>query len=71
MFHVLDHAEVVYSGDLSQATRYVIEHLGKSLDEAIRSGIRILFSDESHRPPKGQATASPAYWNRVEDWEID
>lgn len=48
MFHVLDHANLVYSGDLSQATRYVIEHSGKRLDEAIHSGIRILYSDALH-----------------------
>lgn len=71
MFHVLDHAEVVYSGDLSQATHFIIERLGKSLDEAIRSGVRILFSDESGRRSEAQASTSPAYWDRVEDWEID
>ncbi len=48
MFHVLDHTELVYSGDLSQATRYVLEHSGKRLDEAIRSGVRILYSDALH-----------------------
>ncbi len=48
MFHVLDHAEVVYAGDLSQSTRYVIEHYEKRLDEAIRSGIKILYSDPLH-----------------------
>lgn len=48
MFHVLYHADLVYSGDLSQATRYVLEHSGKCLDEAIRSGIRILYSDALH-----------------------
>lgn len=45
MFHVLDHADLVYSGDLSQATRYILEHSSQGLDEAIRSGIRILYSD--------------------------
>ena len=45
MFHVLDHAYVAFSGDLSQATQYVIEHSGKRLDEAIGSGIRILYTD--------------------------
>lgn len=48
MFHVLDQADLVYSGDLSQATQYVLEHSGKRLDEAIRSGIRILYSDALH-----------------------
>lgn len=48
MFHVLDHTNLVYSGDLSQATRYVLEHSGKRLDEAIHSGIRILYSDALH-----------------------
>jgi len=48
MFHVIDHSDLVYSGDLSQATRYVLEHSGKRLDEAIRSGIRILYSDAMH-----------------------
>lgn len=48
MFHVLDHTDLVYSGDLSQATQYVLERSGKRLDEAIRSGIRILYSDSHH-----------------------
>jgi hypothetical protein len=50
MFHVLDHADVVCSGDLSTATRYVIEHYGKSLDLAIRSGLRIFYTDSLHDP---------------------
>ena len=48
MFHVFDHAAVVYSGELSQATQYVIEHYGESLDEAIRSGIKIAYTDPLH-----------------------
>lgn len=57
MFHVLDHADIVYSGDLSQATQYVIEHYCKKLDEAVRAGIKILYTDALHnasdfpRPP--------------------
>lgn len=49
MFHVLDHADVVYSGELSQATQYVIERYGQRLDEAIRSGIRIAYTDSLSR----------------------
>jgi hypothetical protein len=49
MFHVLDDTHVVYTGDLSAATRYVIEHYGTCLDDAVRSGIRILYSDPLHR----------------------
>lgn len=49
MFHVLeldhDHANIVFSGQLSQATGYVMEHYGRQLDEAIQSGIRILYTD--------------------------
>ena len=49
MFHVLDHADIVFSGNLSDATRYVIEHSsGKRLDEAIGSGVCILYSDAMH-----------------------
>jgi hypothetical protein len=59
MFHVLDHTELVYSGDLSQATRYILEHSGKRLDEAIRSGIRILYSDALHALKLGTC-ADPA-----------
>jgi hypothetical protein len=47
MFQVLDHAAVVYSGELSQTTQYIIEHYGKKLDEAIRSGIKIAYTDLS------------------------
>jgi hypothetical protein len=59
MFHVLDHTELVYSGDLSQATRYILEHSGKRLDEAIRSGIRIHYSDALHALKPG-TRAAPA-----------
>jgi hypothetical protein len=48
MFHVLDHEVVVYTGELSESTQYVIEHYGKRFDDAIRSGILILYTDPSH-----------------------
>ena len=50
MFQVLDHAAVVYTGELSQTTQYIIEHYGKKLDEAIRSGIKIAYTDISPVP---------------------
>ena len=50
MFQVLDHAAVVYTGELSQTTQYIIEHYGKKLDEAIRSGIKIAYLDVSPAP---------------------
>ena len=59
MFHVLDHTDLVYSGDLSQATKYVLEHSGKRLDEAIRSGIRILYSDALHSLQLGRCLPLP------------
>lgn len=75
MFHVLDHADLVYSGDLSQSTQYVIEHYDKNLDEAIRSGIKILYTDSLHGLSEVQQTASvisfPNFWKPVEDWELD
>jgi hypothetical protein len=48
MYHVLDHEVVVYTGELSQSTQYVIEHYGKKFDDVIRSGILILYSDPAH-----------------------
>ena len=57
MFQVLDHAAVVYTGELSQTTRYIIEHYGKKLDEAIRSGIKIAYTEispVSESPRKAQ-----------------
>ncbi len=47
MFQVLDHAAVVYTGELSQTTQYIIEHYGKKLDEAIRSGIKIGYAEQA------------------------
>lgn len=75
MFHVLDHADVVYTGELSQATQYVIDHYGNKLDGAIRSGIRISYADP-HLQWNGIAetsndSASRNFWQPVEDWEID
>jgi len=71
MFHVLDHSELVYSGDLSQATQYVIEHSGKRLDQAIRSGIRILYSDALHSLTQARQSVSPGYWAPIDDWLLD
>jgi hypothetical protein len=48
MFHVVDHEDVVCSGDLSQTTRYIIERYRMRLDIAIRSGLRILYTDSLH-----------------------
>lgn len=75
MFHVLDHADVVYTGELSQATQYVIDHYGNKLDGAIRSGIRIAYADP-HLQWNGieetsNDSASRNFWQPVEDWEID
>ncbi len=74
MFHVLDHSDIVYSGELSQATQYVIEHTGKNLDEAICSGIKILYTDALHGLNETKWAVlgrSQDYWNPIEDWQID
>lgn len=75
MFQVLDHATVVYIGELSQTTQYVIEHYGKRLDEAIRSGIRIAYADPHPRMNAvGDAilvNPVPDFWKPFEEWEID
>ncbi len=49
MFHVLDHGKLVYSGELSHVTQYVLDHHGNTLCEAIRSGVRIVYSSAFHR----------------------
>lgn len=56
MFHVLDHACVVYTGELSQSTQYIIDRYGKNLDDAIRSGIRILDTDSLRVFKEGRKT---------------
>jgi len=75
MFQVLDHANVVYTGELSQTTQYVIEHYGSSLDEAIRSGIRIIYADPLRQLNQaGEAllgSTVPAFWKPAEEWELD
>lgn len=67
MFHVFDHADVVYSGELSQATQYVIEHYGKKLDEAIRSGIKILYSDSLHSLNEVRQSVLGGRWRQDAD----
>lgn len=75
MFQVLNHREVVFSGELSQTTQYVIEHFGGNLDKAIRSGITIVYGG----PPKEVAEAMisvagsriPEYCQPIEGWEPD
>ena len=75
MFSVLDHADVVYTGELSQTTHYVIEHYGKKLDDAIRSGIKIVYADPfrgSNEAGKASPRSSvPSFWMPIEDWELD
>ncbi len=75
MFHVLDHADVVYTGELSQATRYVIEHYGVRLDDAIRSGIKIAYTDSQHRMNEAARTrfgsSVPDFWKPHEEWTLD
>lgn len=56
MFHVVDHACVVYTGELSQSTQYVIDRYGKNLDDAIRSGIRILDTHSLRDLDEGRKT---------------
>jgi len=46
MFNVVNNAIVVYTGELSQATQYIIEHFGTDLDDAIRLGIRITYTQQ-------------------------
>lgn len=75
MFQVLDHADIVYTGELSQATQYVIEHYGTKLDEAIRSGIRIAYTDSAHGMNQGAQTqfgsSVPDFWKPHEEWMLD
>jgi hypothetical protein len=75
MFHVLDHAALVYSGGLSQATQYVIERYGKKLDEAIQSGIKIAYTDPFHGVNEARQTISgntvPDFWAPFDDWMVD
>lgn len=75
MFHVLDHADVVYTGELSQTTQYVLEHYGTKLDDAIRSGIRIAYADSRSSSHKVGETipgsAATDCRKPDEDWEID
>jgi hypothetical protein len=75
MFHVLDHGDVVYSGELSQSTQYVIDRYGNSLDGAIRAGIRIAYGDSRFGlNAVGEAVPDHGtrdFWAPIEDWEID
>ena len=74
MFHVVDHAGVVYAGELSQVTQYVIEHYGNELDDAIRSGIRIGYTDviRNGTPQSLLDRMVPDFRKPFEDWqEVD
>lgn len=75
MFNVLDHARVVFTGELSQTTQYVIEHYGKKLDEAIRSGIRIVSADPHRSLARADqhngGRAVPDFWKPIEEWRLD
>ncbi len=75
MFQVLDHGDVVFTGELSQTTQYVIDHYGNTLDGAIRSGVRISYADPHvglnvvRQTIPGSAVRD--FWAPIEDWEID
>jgi hypothetical protein len=73
MFQVLDHAAVVYTGELSQTTQYIIDHYGKKLDEAIRSGIKIAYADVIRNEGEQDVSARtvPYCWKPFEDGEVD
>ena len=75
MFYVLDHADVVYTGELSQATLYVVEHYGVKLDEAMRSGIKIACTDSLHRTNESTrarfGSGIPDFWKPHEEWTLD
>jgi len=51
MFNVVNNTIVVYTGELSQATQYIIEQFGTDLDDAIRLGIRITYTQQSGAMP--------------------
>jgi hypothetical protein len=73
MYHVLDHSDVVYTGDLSASTQYIIDHYGKRLDEAVQTGIRLLYTDMLHtlNHAKDVVLGDPDHWRRIEDWKVD
>lgn len=73
MYHVLDHSDVVYTGDLSASTQYIIDHYGKRLDEAVQAGIRLLYTDMLHtlNHAMGAVLGKPDPWHPIEDWKID
>lgn len=75
MFHVLDHANLVFTGELSQTTQYIIDHYGDTLDGAIRSGVRIAYAEPQLRSGEvGEAGSGPAvrkFWRPIDEWEID
>ncbi len=45
MFHVVDRGKIMYSGELSQVTQYILDNHDKSIGKAIRSGIRITYGN--------------------------
>jgi hypothetical protein len=75
MFHVLDQSGVVYTGNLSQSTQYVAENYGNRLDEVVRSGIRILYTDMLHSLAHAREVVlgsnSPDLWRPLKDWQVD
>ncbi len=75
MFHVLDHAAVVYTGELSEATQYIIERYGIKLEDASRSGIRLARTEPPNRMNEATQTLYgfnvPDFWKPFEDWMLD
>ena len=70
MFQVLDHAAVVYTGELSQTTQYIIERYGKKLDDAIKSGIKIVYTDPIQIDTR-RTVQVPDSWKLFDDRTVD
>jgi len=58
MFNVVNNTVVVYTGELSQATQYIIERFGTNLDDAIRLGIRMTYTQQYGAMPSEAITGA-------------
>ena len=75
MFPAFDRTNSTYTGELSETTRYAIDHHGDTFDGVIHSDGWIAYADPRiERDEVGETRFSSTardFWRPIEDWNID
>ena len=61
----------MYTGELSEATQYIIERYGIKLEDASRSGIRLARPEPPNPTQTPYGFKLPDFWKPFEEWMLD